>query len=154
MERTRVVGGTLRTCTKREGRALAVELLRVREASFVLAFHIIPFHISLTKSLRIASARIGAGRASGECEHEQDAEKALQLCSRLEQILNVPLRVRLRPVLRLRPCLGQGASRRARVWRVRSLAFLCILREWSAVMPHVETIEILARQHNFLVGCE
>jgi len=28
----------------------------------------------------------------------------------------------------LRPCLGKGASRRARVGRVRSLAFLSILR--------------------------
>ena len=28
----------------------------------------------------------------------------------------------------LRPCLGQGASRRARVGRVRSLAFLTILQ--------------------------
>jgi hypothetical protein len=138
MESTRVVGGTLGACTKREGRALAVEVLRVREASFVLAFHIIPFYISLTKSLRITSTLIGAGRASGECEHEQDAEKAFQLCSRLEQVLNVPQRVRLRPVLRLRPC-----------WE----AFLSILREWSAVVPHVETIEIISRQHNFLAGC-
>ena len=85
-----MVGGTLRVCTKREGRALAVELLRVREASLVLAFHIIPFHISLTKPLRITSALVGAGSASGECEHEQDAEKAFQLCSHLEQVLNVP----------------------------------------------------------------
>ena len=29
----------------------------------------------------------------------------------------------------LRPCLGKGASRRAGVGRVRSLAFLSILRE-------------------------
>lgn len=29
----------------------------------------------------------------------------------------------------LRPCLGQGASRRAWVGRVRSLAFLSLLRE-------------------------
>ncbi len=60
------IGGTLRACTKREGRALVVEVLRVREASLVLAFHIIPFQISLTKSLRIASTLIGAGRASNE----------------------------------------------------------------------------------------
>ena len=32
------------------------------------------------------------------------------------------------PLRSLRPCLGQGASRRARVGRVRSLAFLSILR--------------------------
>ena len=85
-----MVGGTLRACTKREGRALAVELLRVREASFVLAFHILPFHISLSESLWIASTLIGAGRAPGEHEHEHDAEKAFQLCSRLEQVFNVP----------------------------------------------------------------
>jgi hypothetical protein len=70
MEGARVVGGALGAATEREGRALAVEVLRVREASLVLAFHIIPFHISLTKSLRIASSFIGAGRAPGEHEHE------------------------------------------------------------------------------------
>ena len=85
-----MVGGTLRACTKREGRALAVELLRVREAGFVFTLHIIPFHISLSESLWIASTLVGVGRASSECEHEQDAEKDLQLCSRLEQVLNVP----------------------------------------------------------------
>jgi hypothetical protein len=85
-----VVGGALGACTKREGRALVVELLRVREASFVLALHIIPLYISLSESLRIASTRIGAGRAPGEHEYEQDAEKAPQLRSRLEQVLNVP----------------------------------------------------------------
>ena len=85
-----MVGGALRAWTEREGRALVVELLRVREASLVLAFHIIPFHVSLTKPLRIASTLIGAGRASDECKHEQDAEKALQRCFRLEQVLNVP----------------------------------------------------------------
>lgn len=84
-----MVGGTLGAWTEREGRALAVEVLRVREASFVLAFHIIPFHISLTKPLRIASTLIGTRCAASECEHEQDAEKALQLCSRFEQVLNV-----------------------------------------------------------------
>ena len=31
----------------------------------------------------------------------------------------------------LRPCLGQGASRRARVGRVRKLAFLSILLTYS-----------------------
>ena len=56
-----MIGGTLRACTKREGRALVVELLRVRETSLVLAFHIIPFHVSLTKPLRIASTFIVAG---------------------------------------------------------------------------------------------
>jgi hypothetical protein len=104
MGSTCVVGGTLRACAEREGRALVVEVLWVREASFVLAFHIIPFHISLTKPLWIASTLIGAGSASGECEHEQDAKKAFQ-------------------------------------------------REWSAVVTHVETIEIILRQHNFLAGC-
>ena len=90
MESTRVVGRALGAWAEREGRTLVVELLRVREASFVLAFHIIPFYISLTKSLRITSTLVGAGRAPGEHEHEQDAEKAFQLCSRLEQVLNVP----------------------------------------------------------------
>ncbi len=66
MEGACVIGGNLSAWTKREGRVLAVEVLRVREASLVLAFHIIPFQISLTKSLRIASTLIGAGRASNE----------------------------------------------------------------------------------------
>jgi hypothetical protein len=133
-----MVGGALGASAEREGRPLAVEVLFVREPGLVLTLHIIPFHISLTESLRIASTLIRSGSASGEYEHEQNAEKALQLCSRLEQVLNVPQRVRLRPVLRLRPC-----------WE----AFLSILRECSSVVPHVETIEILARQHSFSAGC-
>jgi hypothetical protein len=82
---------------------------------------------------------------------QQDAEKARQLRSRLIEILNgdpaaSPTRRRAQtwcslfvapcapegtpPVsTRLRPCLGQGASRRARVGWVRSLAFLSILRD-------------------------
>ena len=35
----------------------------------------------------------------------------------------------------LRPCLGQGASRRTRVGRVRSPAFLSILRDVLVPMP-------------------
>jgi hypothetical protein len=70
MESTRVVGRALGACTEREGRALAVEVLRVRETRFVLAFHIIPFHISLSESLWIASRCIGAGRASGEYQRD------------------------------------------------------------------------------------
>jgi hypothetical protein len=48
----------------------------------------------------------------------------------------------------LRPCLGQGASRRAGVGLVRSLAFLSILQECFPVVPHVRTIEILVYQHS------
>ena len=66
MEGTGVVGWTLGAWTEREGRVLAVEVLRVREASFVLAFHVVPLQISLAESLRIASTLIGAGRASNE----------------------------------------------------------------------------------------
>ncbi len=51
-------------------------------------------------------------------------------------------------VAELRPCLGQGASRRAEVGRVRSLAFLGILQECFSVVPHVRTIEILVYQHS------
>jgi hypothetical protein len=86
----------------------------------------------------------------------QDAEKVRKLCSRIAQRLDVRKRVsRISESLRafpfakihsrgerptrsevctsspprsLRPCLGQGASRRARVGRVRSLAFLSILK--------------------------
>jgi len=49
----------------------------------------------------------------------------------------------------LRPCLRNGASRRAGVGRVRSLAILSILRECSPIVPHVRTIEVLACQHCF-----
>ena len=65
-----MIGGTLRAWTEREGRTLVVEVLRVREASLVLAFHIIPFHVSLAKPLRIASTLIGAGSTSGEYQHD------------------------------------------------------------------------------------
>ena len=127
-----MVGRALGALTEREGRALVVEVLWVRESGSVLTLHIISLYISLAESLRISSTLIGAGSASGECEHEQDAEKPLQLCSRLEQVLNVAQRGCLRPC-----------------WE----AFLSILREWSAVVPHVETIEIIPRQHTFLAGC-
>ena len=73
MESTRVVGRALGAWAEREGRTLVVELLRVREASFVFTFHIIPFHISLTKPLRIAPALIGTGRAP--CEHQHDCSE-------------------------------------------------------------------------------
>ena len=73
MESTRVVGRALGAWAEREGRTLVVELLWVREASFVLAFHIIPFHISLSESLWIASTLVGAGRAS--CEHQHDCSE-------------------------------------------------------------------------------
>jgi hypothetical protein len=50
-------GGALGTSAEREGRPLAVEVLFVREPGLVLTLHIIliPFHISLNESLRIAS---------------------------------------------------------------------------------------------------
>ena len=44
----------------------------------------------------------------------------------------------------LRPCLGQGASWRARVGRVRSLALLSILQNCFPVVPHVRITEGLA----------
>ena len=37
----------------------------------------------------------------------------------------------------MRPCLGQGASWRARVGRVRSLAILSVLRKRYLVMPYM-----------------
>jgi hypothetical protein len=64
----------------------------------------------------------------------QDAEKARQLRSHLESILNVAQRLRLRCFHRLRPC-----------WT----AILSILRECSIVAPHVRTIEVLACNHCF-----
>jgi hypothetical protein len=50
--------------------------------------------------------RIGRNASHGAANilSGQDAEKARQRRSPLEQVLNVPQRVRLRPVLRLRPC--------------------------------------------------
>ena len=44
----------------------------------------------------------------------------------------------------LRPCLGKGASRRARVGWVRSPAFLSILQGCFPIVPHVRNSEVLA----------
>jgi len=41
--------------------------------------------------------------------------------------------------MRLRPCLGKGASWRARVGRVRCLAYLSILRGVSLLFPDIQT---------------
>jgi len=49
--------------------------------------------------------------------------------------------------------LGQGASRRAGVGRVRSLAFLSILREGIPIVPDVRTNEVLAGQNSFSAAC-
>lgn len=76
MQCSGVVGGALGASAEREGRPLAVEVLFVREPGLVLTLHIIPFHISLTESLRIASTLIGSGRASDECE-QQCSQKSL-----------------------------------------------------------------------------
>jgi hypothetical protein len=65
-----MVGGALGTSAEGEGGTLVVELVFVRQSRLVLAFHIIPFHISLTQPLRIASTRGGTGCASGERQHE------------------------------------------------------------------------------------
>src|SRR5574341_503133 len=56
-----------------------------------------------------------------------DCSNGRQLHSRLESILNVPQRVRRWYFLRLRPCLGNGASRRAKGGRVRMSDFLSSL---------------------------
>jgi hypothetical protein len=53
----------------------------------------------------------------------------------------------------LRPCLWNGASWRAGVGRVRSLAFLSILRKCSPVELHVGTIEVLACRNSFSAAC-
>jgi hypothetical protein len=53
----------------------------------------------------------------------------------------------------LRFCQRNGASRRAGVGRVRSLGFLSILRESSPVVPHLETIEVLACRSSFVAAC-
>jgi hypothetical protein len=68
----------------------------------------------------------------------------------------------------LRPCLGEGASLgeeavladsgragevAARVGRVRSLAFLSILREGSSVVLRVQIIEVLAFRNSFSAAC-
>jgi hypothetical protein len=68
----------------------------------------------------------------------------------------------------LRPCLGKGVSLgeeavladlgragevAARVGRVRSLAFLSILREGFPVVPYRLTIDGFACQHGFPAAC-
>src|SRR6266550_6067062 len=49
----------------------------------------------------------------------------------------------------LRPCLGQGASWRAGVGRVRRLNFSSILRESSPLVPNVSAIEVLLCRNGF-----
>jgi len=49
-------------------------------------------------------------------------------------LASLPRTVNRGLVSELRPCLGEGASRRARVGRVRSLALLNILREYSFIV--------------------
>jgi hypothetical protein len=51
------------------------------------------------------------------------------------------------PLRSLRPCLGQGASRRARVGRVRSLNCLSILWNGTPVVLHMWTTEVLLCQN-------
>jgi len=53
----------------------------------------------------------------------------------------------------LRPCLGQGASRRARVGRVRRLVFLSILQRWSILVVDVHAIEIPLGWNGFSAAC-
>jgi hypothetical protein len=53
----------------------------------------------------------------------------------------------------LRPCLGKGASRRARVGRVRSLVFLSILRVCSALVQDEQIIEVLLCRYYFSAAC-
>ena len=64
--------------------------------------------------------------------------------------LNLDLSLRL--LHSLRPSLGQGASRRARVGWVRRTNFLSILRECFPVVPHVRTIEALRCQHSLSIA--
>jgi len=47
------------------------------------------------------------------------------------------------------PLFSPAQPRRAGVGRVKNLACLSILREHSSVAPHTQTIEILARRHDF-----
>jgi hypothetical protein len=83
----------------------------------------------------------------------------------VESSLNLNLDLNLLHLLR--PCSGQGASQgdesvladsgreseiTARVGRVRSVAFLNILRECPPVAPHMQTIEVLACQNSFSVA--
>jgi hypothetical protein len=49
--------------------------------------------------------------------------------------------------------LGKGASRRARVGRVRSLVFLSILHEYSALVQDEQIIEVLLCRYYFSEAC-
>ena len=53
----------------------------------------------------------------------------------------------------LRPCLGQGASWRAGVGRVRSLACLSILQERSLLVPDLQVVAVLPCQNGFSAAC-
>ena len=58
---------------------------------------------SFRKIRQGSQMQIGS-RTPRRLSSSQSAKTAPQLRSHLEQVLNVPQRVRLRPVLRLRPC--------------------------------------------------
>ena len=74
-----MLGRVLGASAEREGRALVEEVLRVREASFVLALHIIPLYISLSESLWIARALVGveAHPASASTTRNQRGRESL-----------------------------------------------------------------------------
>jgi len=57
------------------------------------------------------------------------------------------------PLRSLLPCPRNGASWRAGVGRVRSLAFLSILRECSSLAPDAQIIEALLWRNGFPAAC-
>jgi hypothetical protein len=57
------------------------------------------------------------------------------------------------PLRSLRPCLGQDAPRRAWVGRVRSLAFLSILRGYYFLVPDVQALQVLLCRNDFPAAC-
>ena len=89
---------------------------------------------------------------------EQDAEKVRQRYGKVKaeakaemkkvrSSLNLDLNLSL--LHSLRPCPRNGASWRAGVGRVRSLAFLSILLECFPVIPNMLPLEAPADQHDF-----
>ena len=72
-----MVGRALGASAERKGRALVVEGVSVRESGLVFTLHIIiPFHISLSESLRIASTLEGLGTHPASTSSSRMLKKA------------------------------------------------------------------------------
>ena len=85
------------------------------------------FSIGMPWPTGILNARNAMVRTNDDAQFATAIDECGQDSSRLEQVLNVPERVRLRPVLRLRPCWTAFLSILGGRCRERCLALRFIL---------------------------